>query len=444
MSLPLRLTSLVQNSKLDLVTATQRMRAQNAKVVLVNIKLQVEDLPPEFSTKLIHQFPSTETLWNVFKYFESKSGILFTTRAIPMKTSDTSGKLFYEAPIIQTFNCKISDMKDLAKSLSDLGLNSRQENLRVRFETTDIPIDKALEMQEELFGNDVKLTKSESYVDSDQPQHQKPSSLGQEPKNEKTLPGIIDVNEQQITIKKNETSNDELGTNVDTSNTERKVTVYLPEKNPRSIGRVDDEVYNTPLLLAQKYQAQIQKTANPNEGPLLTRDLRHNMENEKLKKLINVEIRIRLPDLTHLQASFKANETIGHVISFVKSALMNPELPFHLFISPPKKYLTDPTQILVSQCKMGPRNLLFLEWDMSSGRPKSQFPTFGILKPEFLSLGTSILNSPDLTLERTSTPTNNTTNTESTSNRDERLRNKTSLSQAQKNKLLKFVKTGRK
>lgn len=108
LSLPLRLTSLVQNSKLELVVASAKAKAQEAKVTDVAIKLQVEDLAPSFSAKLLHSFPSNTTLWQVLVHFERVSGINFTKRAIMHQVTPSSGQLVFEAPVIQSFNKRVS------------------------------------------------------------------------------------------------------------------------------------------------------------------------------------------------------------------------------------------------------------------------------------------------------------------------------------------------
>lgn len=107
LSLPLRLTSLVQNSKLELAVASTRAKALEAKVTDVVIKLQVEDLAPSFSEKLLYTFPSNISLWQVLSYFERVSGINFTKRAVMHQATASSGYLVYETPVVQSFNKRV-------------------------------------------------------------------------------------------------------------------------------------------------------------------------------------------------------------------------------------------------------------------------------------------------------------------------------------------------
>lgn len=419
------------------------MRALSSKTVPVNIKLQVEDLPPQFSDKLVSQFKSTDTLWSVFKYFETKSGINFTTRTQAVKTSESSGRLFFETPAIKSFNCNASTLKDFAKTLMDLGLTSKQENLRVRFERTDIPIEEALLIQEELFREEKTAEEPVNAVQDSTAQ----ASTEQEslpPTESAAVPEDIKTSTLEATspIRPRESVPDVPAVTTSsqpTNEADRAVKVYLPSSGQRKFDDADDATYRVSVNHSQAYQAQILKTAKIGDGPLLTKQLRQNLEDEKLKKIQDIQIRIRFPDLTHLQASFKPNETIGHVLGLIESAIAYPNLPFKIFSSPPKTYYTDPSLVLVRQCKFGARNLVSFEWDHGAGVPKSAFPTSGILKPEYLSGGTSITNSPDIALDKL-----NSQALAESQGPSAAPKKKSSLTQSQKERLLKFVKTGKK
>lgn len=404
LSLPLRFTNLVQNSKVDLAIATARMRAQNAKEVPVNIKLQVEDLPPEFSTKLVHQFTSNSTLWEVFKHFERTSGILFTTRSKPINTSPNSGNLFYEIPSVQSFGGKISDLKEFAKTLGELGFNHRQENLRIRFEVTDIPYTRAIEIQNELFSgsNNSVSEPKEPLVEEKSLKPLTPKAAIEAVQTTVQSPAApVEPEAAPPSIKSPQVSEGtysvEIVTPVESSQPEiiqdRGVKVYLPAATQQRPTNIEENDFKPTVAHSQIYQAQIQKALKRSEGPLLTKELRESMEAEKYKKPKKIQIRIRFPDLTHIEGTFNSTENISQVISFTRTALNNPELPFKLFTSPPKTFYTDETKLLGRHCKFGARVLLSVEWDLSSGLPKTSFPTSNILKQDFLKSGTSIADS---------------------------------------------------
>lgn len=474
LSAPLKYTNLVQNSKVELTIATAKMRAMSSRAVPVNIKLQVQDLPSHFSDNLIHQFKSNDTIWAIFKYFEAKSGINLTSRSRVVKTTETSGRLYYEAPVIKSFNCNISDFKDYKKTLSELGLTSKQENLRVRFELTEIPIEDALSIQDDLLSElnikgDQKEIVAESYPnDSNNSQIQEemeiPFNSIELQTQDKTLRNIErHTQEKTKTIANSLNRLDESTSNIASTKVSRKtsehkhfcesnlsetgtrdVKVYLPSTEPRKIENSDDSTYTVSLNHSQAYQSQITKAAKLGDGPLLTKKLRRNMEIEKMKKILDIQIRIRFPDLTHIQATFKANETVGHVIDFIRSAIAFPDLPFKIFSNPPKAYYSNRDLVLVKDCKFGTRNLIYFEWDLASELPKDSFPSSGILKPDYLNTGTSILNSSDIAV-------NNTISEHSldSSATDKSIylnvSNNDLLTKSEKEKkLFKFIKTGRK
>ncbi|XP_035949398.1 tether containing UBX domain for GLUT4 isoform X2 [Halichoerus grypus] len=82
------------------------------------------------------------------------------------------------------------------------------------------------------------------------------------------------------------------------------------------------------------------------EAPLVTRAFREAQMREKLERYPKVVLRVLFPDRYILQGFFRPNETVGDLQDFVRSHLGNPELPFYLFITPPKSVLDDPTLTL--------------------------------------------------------------------------------------------------
>ncbi|KAK7206723.1 hypothetical protein BZA70DRAFT_112750 [Myxozyma melibiosi] len=98
-------------------------------------------------------------------------------------------------------------------------------------------------------------------------------------------------------------------------------------------------------------------------GPLLTKELRTKQELEKVKKIEKIEIRIKFPDQTQLMSTFKPNETIDDVMTFVRFSLVDPMIPFYFFITPPRRVLSDPSKKLVDDLKFAAREILYFSWD---------------------------------------------------------------------------------
>ncbi|XP_059236658.1 tether containing UBX domain for GLUT4 isoform X3 [Mustela nigripes] len=82
------------------------------------------------------------------------------------------------------------------------------------------------------------------------------------------------------------------------------------------------------------------------EAPLVTKAFREAQRREKLERYPKVVLRVLFPDRYILQGFFRPSETVGDLRAFVRSHLGDPELPFYLFITPPKTVLDDPTLTL--------------------------------------------------------------------------------------------------
>ncbi|NXH15450.1 ASPC1 protein, partial [Bucco capensis] len=77
------------------------------------------------------------------------------------------------------------------------------------------------------------------------------------------------------------------------------------------------------------------------EAPLLTKSLREAQLKEKLERYPKVVLRIHFPDRHVLQGFFQPSETVGTLRAFVRSHLADADLPFYLFVAPPRMILKD-------------------------------------------------------------------------------------------------------
>ncbi|KAF2982830.1 hypothetical protein EK904_008857, partial [Melospiza melodia maxima] len=77
------------------------------------------------------------------------------------------------------------------------------------------------------------------------------------------------------------------------------------------------------------------------EAPLMTKSLRESQQKEKLERYPKVVVRVHFPDRHVLQGCFHPTETVGILRDFVRSHLANAELPFYLFVAPPRIILND-------------------------------------------------------------------------------------------------------
>ncbi|XP_026557652.1 tether containing UBX domain for GLUT4 [Pseudonaja textilis] len=77
------------------------------------------------------------------------------------------------------------------------------------------------------------------------------------------------------------------------------------------------------------------------EVPLMTRAQQEAQMKKKLERYSKVVLRVYFPDRHILQGFFHPSETVGALRAFVKSLLVNPDISFYLFITPPRSILSD-------------------------------------------------------------------------------------------------------
>uniref|UniRef100_A0A8C8S5H8 ASPSCR1 tether for SLC2A4, UBX domain containing n=1 Tax=Pelusios castaneus TaxID=367368 RepID=A0A8C8S5H8_9SAUR len=148
--------------------------------------------------------------------------------------------------------------------------------------------------------------------------------------------------------KKSKTSQEEL--NEQAQRLEREPVVCHPDlQDPLSAGPQDlpDEFFEVTVDDVRKRLAQLQSERKRlEEAPLMTKSLREAQMKEKLERYPKVVLRVQFPDRHVLQGFFRPSETVGILRGFVRSHLADPELPFYLFIAPPRTILSNENETL--------------------------------------------------------------------------------------------------
>uniref|UniRef100_A0A8D2PLW8 ASPSCR1 tether for SLC2A4, UBX domain containing n=1 Tax=Zosterops lateralis melanops TaxID=1220523 RepID=A0A8D2PLW8_ZOSLA len=116
----------------------------------------------------------------------------------------------------------------------------------------------------------------------------------------------------------------------------------LLEQHSDGPEELPDEFFEVTVDDVRKRLAQLQNERKRlEEAPLMTKSLRESQMKEKLERYPKVVLRIRFPDRHVLQGFFHPTETVGILRDFVRSHLADPELPFYLFVAPPRIILND-------------------------------------------------------------------------------------------------------
>ncbi|NWW44356.1 ASPC1 protein, partial [Pedionomus torquatus] len=122
----------------------------------------------------------------------------------------------------------------------------------------------------------------------------------------------------------------------------------LLESLPAGPEELPDEFFEVTVDDVRKRLAQLQSERQVpfllkrlEEAPLMTKSLREARLKEKLERYPKVVLRVRFPDRHVLQGFFHPSETVGVLRDFVRSHLADADLPFYLFIAPPRIILNE-------------------------------------------------------------------------------------------------------
>ncbi|XP_078427326.1 tether containing UBX domain for GLUT4 isoform X1 [Cetorhinus maximus] len=118
-------------------------------------------------------------------------------------------------------------------------------------------------------------------------------------------------------------------------------------REPGVFEELPDEFFQVTIDDVRKRFAQLKSERRQlEEAPLMTKSMRESHMKEKTERYPKVVIRVQFPDRYVLQGFFRPLETVEALIEFVKMHLMDPEISFYLFKTPPKVLLDDPTATL--------------------------------------------------------------------------------------------------
>src|ERR1700761_4990860 len=149
----MRLSSLPSGAQLDLVQGSR-------SPTVISVALQL----PE-NRRLTNKFPSTTSLWQILRVFETMETLNFTERAIAPTTTAGAGRLFYQMPVLNVLNREFSTLEDLQKTLSQLGVTSGNILLRLSFKDSEKPLEEAMQDISQYFKAEPPLAAPESKED---------------------------------------------------------------------------------------------------------------------------------------------------------------------------------------------------------------------------------------------------------------------------------------
>uniref|UniRef100_A0A8K9XY74 ASPSCR1 tether for SLC2A4, UBX domain containing n=1 Tax=Oncorhynchus mykiss TaxID=8022 RepID=A0A8K9XY74_ONCMY len=150
---------------------------------------------------------------------------------------------------------------------------------------------------------------------------------------------------------------------------DREPLIYHMDSGAHRYGNeqdLPDEFFEVTVDDIRKRFAQLKSERRVlEEAPLMTKALRESQMKDKMDRYPRVVLRVQFPDRCVLQGFFRPLETVAALRLFVKSHLQDPQLPFYLFIAPPKTILEDPTATLF-QADLFPAALVYFGSDVKT------------------------------------------------------------------------------
>lgn len=96
------------------------------------------------TVELTDKFVSSDTIWGILRKFEKKNKLNFTERYASSATQG-AGRLLYEMPAVRVVNRELVSFVELQQSLISLGVRDGKLLVVLRWKSTAIPYEEALE-----------------------------------------------------------------------------------------------------------------------------------------------------------------------------------------------------------------------------------------------------------------------------------------------------------
>lgn len=152
----------------------------------------------------------------------------------------------------------------------------------------------------------------------------------------------------------------------------REVLVFLSpaarnSHNPKLIPDVPDDFYEFTTedyirLLSSKKEESILKTKKLRDAELAA----------CRAKITKAVIKVQFPDDHLIQITFQPSETISVLMDLLKKVIAQPDVPFYIYTTPPKKRITDLTKDFYS-ANFVPGALVRFHYDVPEEEEKGPF-----------------------------------------------------------------------
>ena len=407
-----RHSGLPSGAQLELVQSSR-----SPSVVTVALQLpQSGNNPP---SRLTHKFPSSTSIWQILRQFESGAGsqsngvLIITQRGIPIaeKGSEGSGRLYYEMPAINILNRELASFVDLQKTLAQLGVTGGNVLLRLNFKNSGLPMEEAITQISQYFKSSdsemEKVAASGSQTPGDAVLAAEPSSSSAVQADEiMSQESPAPLEPESLLSDSTVPSTTDTPMPDTTTDTPIQPSLPAPTVSSEPSGTPEVKVYTapthtTPLAATQPFNTNDYEPtldhARTHQARLATstrnRRLPSDIElaaaekerKDKLALVTSVRVRIRLPDQTMLETPFGRESTGADVYKLVRGTLAHAEAPFALrYVDSTGAHVTLPDGSAGLITKVGWRGnvLVSMVWDATASAEARKAPS---LKQNVLS-----------------------------------------------------------
>lgn len=368
-----RLSGLPSGAQLELVQSSRTAAP-------INVALQLP--ASEDNIRLTDKFPSTTSLWQILRAFESgaaggRTPANFTQRGTARQQNGSSGagRLYYETPVLNIMSRELASFVDLQKTLVQLGVTSGSALLRLSFKGTDQPLEEAMVEISEYFQN-AKSNEPIASGSGNPPLPREPAFTAAAPAGatgeENTI--IANSNNQDTAAEAAQelaSSTQEAPPSTGLSQ-QRALKVFLAPttSTPAAAAQPYNENDYVPTIEhAKLHQARL-SSAGRNQRLLSDAELaKQGTERQARLDAVNkVKVRVRFPDQTTIETSFGREDTGRDVYEFVRNLMTNGGERFSLAYVGSKAghvSLRDGPQKLIADDGWKGSMLINLIWDES-------------------------------------------------------------------------------
>lgn len=320
------------------------------------------------------------SLWQVLRQFETAERDLNLTGRASPKSSD-GGQLYFDSPVINIMGKTFEGVLDLAKTLSQCGINAGSIRLVVTFQATDKTLSEALgEIDQYLVDVDPnqptakKAKPATEAVPEQAPAQQEPiapapTATEAIPEPAPEAPPKPQVQQDSAGPSTSEPMDlDQPLTSPLINGVLQPVEVFAAPTSSTPAAayvHVDETVYEPTIAHAQLRQKQLlAKTQNKRLKSDAELAAAAADEAARLAKISTLDVRVRFPDGTSSKWTLGTEHTAGDLYAAVRGVMARPELPFQLVMPATRVHIEDSgAKLLLRHYRFTGREFLNLLFD---------------------------------------------------------------------------------